>query len=105
MVAGIAPTLSLLAGSAGISLTPGAAGQGTLISSNSTPDGVGDAVLAFSGNVTGIDLDYIGGNGANGVYCSALTPCLPKAVNNSALLSHLSSIIRLFPNLPACHVR
>lgn len=63
-----ATNLSILTGSSSISYNPTAANAGTLTTSNPTFDGEGDAVLAFTGPVTSIRLDYLSGEEANGVF-------------------------------------
>lgn len=60
--------LELISASESISFDAVAGNAGRLRTSNSTFDGEGDAVLLFSGAVTGIELRYEGGDGANGVF-------------------------------------
>lgn len=49
--------------------------EGRLSTSNSGYDGEGDAVLHIKGEVSAIRLDYISGEGANGVFYTFAEPC------------------------------
>lgn len=63
-----ADTLDLVSGSQSISFASINGSSGTLMSSNSSYNGEGDAVLHFTGDVTRILVDYVAGEGANGVF-------------------------------------
>lgn len=61
-------TLLLLAGTADILFTPTSASTGTVSTSNSSYDGVGDMILQLSGPTTFVQFDYTGGTGSNGIF-------------------------------------
>lgn len=74
-VAGEAANLQLVTGSPSIGFESSGPGAGVLSTSNPDSDGEGDAVLQFSGNVTGITVDYLAGDGSNGIfYAFAVVP-------------------------------
>ena len=61
-------SISLLSGSPSISFAADSATTGILQTSNPTFNGEGDAIIFLEGPVTGVRLDYSGGDGANGVF-------------------------------------
>lgn len=70
-----ATSLSLIDNSASISYSSLGANTGTLVTSNGSFNGEGDAVLQFTGAVTSIQIQYSGGDGANGVMYTFAEPC------------------------------
>ncbi len=60
--------LELVSASDSISFSSQSDGVGVLRTSNPTFNGEGDAVILFSGAVTGLNLEYSAGDGANGVF-------------------------------------
>ena len=60
--------VALVDHSASITYSTISGNMGTLITSNRGFNGEGDAVLYFQGDVTGIDIEYTDGLGANGVF-------------------------------------
>jgi len=60
--------IELISASESISFSSLADGIGVLQTSNPTFNGEGDAVILFSGEVTGLTLEYSAGDGANGVF-------------------------------------
>ena len=61
-------SVSLLSGSPSISFAADTATTGILQTSNPTFNGEGDAIIFLEGPVTGVRIDYSGGDGANGVF-------------------------------------
>ncbi len=61
-------SISLLSGSPSISFEPSSSTVGLLQTSNPTFNGEGDAIIFLEGPVTGVRIDYSGGDGANGVF-------------------------------------
>lgn len=61
-------TLELIAGSQSISYAASSDTSGVLSTSNKSTNGEGDAILAFSGPVTSLTIDYSSGTGDNGVF-------------------------------------
>ncbi len=66
--------VELYAGSPSISLEAMGMSTATLRTANETSDGEGDAILMFMGAVRSVSLDYLSGNGANGVFYTLAVP-------------------------------
>lgn len=67
-------TLSLLSESPSISFETTSDSTGILTSSNALSDGEGDLVLALAGEIQSIAVDYVAGDGANGVFYTLAVP-------------------------------
>lgn len=92
-VTGDAPILSLLSGSNSISFVPSDEAIGTLTSSNPDSNGEGDAVLEFSGGVTGINVSFTEGVGANGIFYAFSVESVPEP--SSGILALLATALVL----------
>lgn len=66
--------VKLYAGSPSISLESMDMSTATLRTANGTSDGEGDAILMFMGVVRSVSLDYLAGDGANGVFYTLAVP-------------------------------
>ena len=69
-----ATSMSLLSGSPSISYAATNATSGVLSSSNASPNGEGDAILAITGPISALRLDYTGGTGGNAVLYGFAVP-------------------------------
>lgn len=73
-VSGKDATIELISASDSIAFLADSDAAGSLSTTNPTFDGEGDAVLLFSGAVTDLELNYLRGDGANGVFYGFATP-------------------------------
>ena len=72
--------IDLLSGSPSITLEDISMDSGSLLTANMTSDGEGDAILKFYGSIRSISLDYMAGDGANGVFYTLAMPTMSQPV-------------------------
>lgn len=88
-----ATSLSLVSHSPSILFDSTGADTGIMTSANTSYNGEGDAILAFTGPVTSLRLDYTSGDGANGVfYTIAHEACPEPSTACLALLGGLGAL-------------
>lgn len=87
-----ATSVTLVDNSASIAYTSTGAGAGQLVTSNPGFNGEGDAALRFTGNVTGIEVAFSSGEGANGII---YTFAEPNAVPEPTSLLVMASLFAL----------